>query len=64
MNDVGIRLKEEIRLARRITHTGVVRIYDLGEADGTHVVTMEYVAGLSLADVLRRVGRRPVSAQG
>jgi serine/threonine-protein kinase len=56
--DVALeRLKEEIRLARRITHTGVVRIHDLGEADGTYFVTMEYVTGLSLADVLRRIGK-------
>jgi len=53
------RLKEETRLARRITHAGVVRIHDLGETDGTYFVTMEYVAGLSLAEVLRRIGRLP-----
>jgi len=51
------RLKDEIRLARRIAHSGVVRIHDLGEADGTYFVTMEYVPGLSLDAVLRRVKR-------
>jgi serine/threonine-protein kinase len=53
------RLKDEIRLARRISHAGVVRIHDLGEDDGTYFVTMEFVPGLSLAAVLRRVGRLP-----
>ncbi|AHG91976.1 protein kinase [Gemmatirosa kalamazoonensis] len=53
------RLKEEIRLARRITHAGVVRIHDLGEADGAYFVTMEYVPGLSLQELLRRLGPLP-----
>jgi serine/threonine-protein kinase len=51
------RLKDEIRLARRIGHGGVVRIHDLGEADGLYFVTMEHVAGLPLAEVLQRLGR-------
>jgi len=53
------RLKDEIRLARRISHPGVVRIHDLGESDGAYFVTMEHVAGLSVAEVLRRLGRLP-----
>jgi eukaryotic-like serine/threonine-protein kinase len=56
------RLKEEIRLARRITHTGVVRIHDFGEANGTYFITMEHLSGLSLAQVLKRVERLPVGA--
>ena len=39
------RFKQELRLARRITHRNVVRTYDLGEADGTYYITMELVAG-------------------
>jgi serine/threonine-protein kinase len=55
------RLKDEIRLARRISHAGVVRIHDFGEADGAYFVTMEHVAGMSLAELLRRLGRVPVA---
>ncbi|HET7024922.1 MAG TPA: protein kinase [Gemmatimonadales bacterium] len=55
------RFKQEIRLARRITHRNVVRTHDLGEADGTLFITMEYVEGKSLAEVLRKRGRLPAS---
>ncbi|HEU5358680.1 MAG TPA: protein kinase, partial [Gemmatimonadales bacterium] len=54
------RFKQEIRLARRITHRNVVRTHDLGEADGTLFITMEYVEGKSLAEVLKKRGRLPV----
>lgn len=54
------RFKQEIRLARRITHRNVVRTHDLGEADGTLFITMEYVEGKSLAEVLKQRGRLPI----
>src|SRR5438128_3200990 len=42
------RFKQEIRLARKIAHRNLVRTYDLGEVNGTHYLTMEYVEGTSL----------------
>jgi eukaryotic-like serine/threonine-protein kinase len=56
------RLKSEIRLARRIAHRGVVRTYDLGEDGGTYFLTMEYVSGTALSELLERDGRLPASA--
>jgi serine/threonine protein kinase/HAMP domain-containing protein len=56
------RFKAEIRLARRITHRNVVRLFDLGSDDGHTFLTMEYVAGTSLADLLASHGRLPVRA--
>ncbi len=56
------RFRQEIRLARRITHRNVVRLHDLGEVDGRHYITMEYVEGRTLAQVLQRRGRLPVPA--
>jgi eukaryotic-like serine/threonine-protein kinase len=56
------RLKSEIRLARRIAHRGVVRTYDLGESSGMYFLTMEYVSGTVLSDLLERDQRLPVSA--
>ena len=54
------RFKQEIILAREITHRNVVRIYDFGEcADGTKFVSMEFVEGESLTDMLRRRGKLP-----
>ncbi len=52
--DVLKRFKQELVLARKITHKNVVRIYDLGEAEGgVKFFTMELVEGKSLRDVLR-----------
>jgi eukaryotic-like serine/threonine-protein kinase len=56
------RLKSEIRLARRIAHRGVVRTYDLGESGGVYFLTMEYVSGTTLSDLLERDRRLPVAA--
>ncbi len=54
------RFKQEIRLARRITHRNVVRTYDLGEVDGMYYLTMEYVEGTSLKQLIQSRGRLPV----
>jgi serine/threonine-protein kinase len=51
------RLRQEIKLARLITHPNVVRVHDFGESDGTRFLTMEYVPGTTLREMLD-VGRR------
>src|SRR5215475_6144861 len=51
------RFKQELVLARQITHKNVIRIYDLGEADGVKFITMEYVEGEDLRSILRRSGK-------
>src|SRR5271165_2679733 len=51
------RFKQELILARNITHKNVVRIYDLGESDGIRFITMEYVDGDDLRTLLRRHGK-------
>ena len=56
------RFKSEIRLARRIAHRNVVRTYDLGELSGLYYITMEYVEGTTLKDLIRARGRLPASA--
>src|SRR5579864_7463350 len=53
------RFKQELILARQITHKNVVRIYDMGEADGVKFITMEYVDGDDLRSLLRKSGKRP-----
>ena len=58
---VGVTLKQEIRLARKITHRNVVRTHDLGEADGLRFLTMEYVPGTTLRDILDRKGALALS---
>jgi serine/threonine-protein kinase len=55
------RFKDEIRLARRITHRNVVRIHDFGESAGTYYLTMEYVEGITLRELLDTRGRLEVA---
>jgi serine/threonine-protein kinase len=54
------RFKQEIRLARRISHPNVVRTHDLGESDGTYFITMEYVEGTSLDQLVSGRGSLPL----
>jgi serine/threonine-protein kinase len=53
------RFHREVRIARQISHRNVCRVYDIGEADGQHFISMEYVKGEELASLLRRIGRLP-----
>jgi len=55
------RFKQEIRLARKITHRNVVRTYDLGEIGGTYYLTMEYVEGTALKQLITARGPLPVA---
>jgi CheY-like chemotaxis protein len=56
------RFKTEIRLARRISHRNVVRTHDLGEWQGTHFLTMEYVEGITVLELLATRGCLGVDA--
>ena len=49
----------EVRLARQIGHPNVCRVYDIGEADGSSFLSMEFVDGEDLASLLRRIRRLP-----
>jgi len=51
--DIERRFKQELLLARQVTHRNVVRIHDLGEIDGIKYITMPYIEGADLATVLR-----------
>jgi predicted Ser/Thr protein kinase len=53
------RFRNEVRIARRVSHPNVCRVYDVGEVDGQTFFTMEYVDGEDLASLLRRIGRLP-----
>ncbi len=56
------RLKAETRLARRISHRNVVRTHDFGESDGACYVTMEFVEGMTVRQLLDTRGRLGVPA--
>ena len=50
------RFKNELKVARKITHKGVCKMYDFGESGGTSYITMEYVTGEDLKSVIHRMG--------
>ena len=53
------RFYQEVSVARQISHRHVCRVYDVGEADGLHFISMEYVRGEELSSVIKRFGRLP-----
>jgi hypothetical protein len=53
------RFYAEVRHARGVSHPNVCRVYDVGEIEGRHFLSMEYVDGEDLASLLRRIGRLP-----
>ncbi|MGB1927152.1 MAG: serine/threonine-protein kinase, partial [Rubripirellula sp.] len=52
-------LYNEVRLARSVSHPSVCRVYDIGEIDGQHFLSMEFIDGEDLSSLLRRIGRLP-----
>ncbi len=53
------RFKQELVLARQVTHKNIIRIYDLNEADGVKFITMEFIEGEDLRSILTRDGKLP-----
>jgi TolB-like protein len=51
------RFRREVKLARRVTHKNVARMFDIGEHDGTKFLTMELVEGESLSALLAKEGK-------
>jgi serine/threonine protein kinase/Flp pilus assembly protein TadD len=50
------RFANELKLARRIGHRNVCKMFDLGEAEGAHFITMEYVHGEDLKSMINMSG--------
>jgi len=60
--DILERFSREMTLARKIGHRNVCRMFDLGEADGVHFLTMEYVHGEDLKSMIRMSGTMSIGA--
>jgi len=56
------RFKQEIRLARKITHKNVLRTHDFGETEGMRYLSMEYVRGITLKHLLSQNRLLPTAA--
>ncbi|HMK31600.1 MAG TPA: protein kinase, partial [Terriglobales bacterium] len=55
-----MRFKQELLLASKISHKNILRIHDLGDAGGMKFISMAYIEGHDLSDLLRNTGRLPV----
>jgi len=53
------RFHREVRVARQVSHKNVCRVYDIGEIDSRHFLSMEFIKGEELSSLLRRIGRLP-----
>ena len=62
--DILARFKQEILLASKVTHRNVIRIYDLGDADGIKFITMEFLEGEDLRSLLHERGKLSVEESG
>jgi len=56
------RFSNELKYARKISHRNVCRMYDLGKAEGTHFITMEYVSGEDLKTIIQMTGSLTIGA--
>ncbi len=52
--EILARFKQELLLSSQVTHRNVIRIYDLGEAHGVKFITMEYLQGENLKQILNQ----------
>lgn len=63
------RFKREVVTARKVAHVNVCRLFDIGQFQGVHYVTMEYVEGTTLSQAVRNrsksdlAGGLPIVAQ-
>ena len=57
--DLRQRFLREGRLAARLNHPNIVRVFDVGEADGRPYIAMEHVDGETVADLIARRGTVP-----
>lgn len=52
--EILARFKQELLLSSKVTHRNVIRIYDLGEAQGVKFITMEFLEGENLYNILKQ----------
>jgi Protein kinase domain len=57
--DALARFRNEVRVARQVSHPNVCRVYDIGFIEGFHFLSMEYLDGEDLSSLIRRIGRLP-----
>lgn len=56
-SEILTRFKQELVLARKVTHKNVIRIFDLGRVSGLRYITMEYIDGQDLRSYVKKKGK-------
>ncbi|MBM4344635.1 MAG: protein kinase [Deltaproteobacteria bacterium] len=51
------RFRKEVAVAHSVSHPNVARTYDLGETNGVHFITMEYLRGTTLMGRIKEAGK-------
>jgi len=46
----------EVRITRQLSHPNICRVYDIGDVDMHHFLSMEYIDGEDLASLMKRIG--------
>jgi serine/threonine protein kinase/tetratricopeptide (TPR) repeat protein len=59
-SDALSRFKQELVLASKISHKNILRIHDLGEVDGMKFITMAYVDGRDLHQIIKDSEKLPL----
>lgn len=59
--DFRKRFDREAQTVAKLQHPHIIRVFDYGEADGTHYMVMEYIAGPDLGHHLEQTGRLPLA---
>lgn len=63
VDDFVTMFADEARLATRLTHPNIAHVYNFGEIDGIYYLTMEYVEGLTVTQLVRRLKGRRIPAE-
>jgi len=53
------RFRNELKIARKVSHKRVCRMYDIGKEEEKYFITMEYVEGEDLKSLIREKGKMP-----
>jgi WD40 repeat protein/serine/threonine protein kinase len=59
--DAVARFHREMKAVGNLSHPNIVQATDAGEVEGTHFLVMEFVEGLDLSKLVKRLGPLPVS---
>ncbi len=63
IDDFVTMFADEARLATRLTHPNIAHVYSFGEIGGIYYLSMEYVEGLTISQLIRRLKGQQLSLE-